>query len=229
MQKRLALTMTTFVSTTIPGIFGFLAWELKENWRLYAANRPRLLMPVPVGHHGESMRRLLIPGFHSGTIPKLFAKLRRQRKGRGRPFEAGPSRAEEDLVALGHDIAEVVEDECLGLLRRTRLMGDVVIRVARVRLATNRVAIDLAAESIGPDPLRIEIIQGGQTLSSRILKPGWLDLLAHDRQELVHRALAGLDCLFGVDFTTREQDGISESVPVEGIEWTVWRDAWQNA
>src|SRR4029453_14992091 len=24
----------------IPGAFGYLVWELKENWRLYAANRP---------------------------------------------------------------------------------------------------------------------------------------------------------------------------------------------
>ena len=70
MERGLALTTVTFVSTTIPGVFGFLAWELKENWRLYAANRPPTLRPVQVGRHGESMRRLLLPGFHSGTIPK---------------------------------------------------------------------------------------------------------------------------------------------------------------
>ena len=61
----------------IPGIFGFLVWELRSNWRLYLANRPETLRPVIVGDHGESMLRLLKPGFHSGTIPKLFAKIRR--------------------------------------------------------------------------------------------------------------------------------------------------------
>jgi hypothetical protein len=67
----------------IPGIFGFLVWELKENWRLYAANRPKGLIPMIIGSHGETMGRLLRPGFHSGTIPKLFAKLRRaERKAR---------------------------------------------------------------------------------------------------------------------------------------------------
>ena len=67
----------------IPGIFGFLVWELKENWRLYAANRPKGLQPMIIGSHGETMGRLLEPGFHSGTIPKLFAKLRRaERKAR---------------------------------------------------------------------------------------------------------------------------------------------------
>ncbi len=228
MQKKLALTTMTFISTTIPGVFGFLAWELKENWRLYAANRSTFLKPVTVGSHGESMRRLLIPGFHSGTIPKLFAKLRRQRKGRGRPLVVGPSRAEEELVELGHHIAEVIEDECLGLLRRTRTMRDMAIRVAGVRLATNRVAVDLAAESIAMDPLRLEYVQGGQTLSSRIVEPGWLERITEERQGLVRRALAGLDCLFGVNFNSRDHDGVSESVPVESIEWSEWRDAWER-
>ena len=228
MQKRLALTSMTFISTTVPGVFGFLAWELKENWRLYAANRPRLLVPVQVGPHGESMRRLLVPGFHSGTIPKLFARLRRQRKGRGEPVAAGPSRAEEELVELGHDVASLVDDECLGLLRRTRLLGDVAIRVAGVRLATNRVTIDLAADAIGPEPLRLELVQGGGTLASRVARVGWLESLSEDRRRLVWRALAGLDRLCGVDFVSREEEGIIESVPVEGIEWTDWRDAWER-
>ncbi len=61
----------------IPGIFGFIAWEFKENWRLYAANRPRRLQPVRIGSHGETLRRLLCPGFHSGTLPRLYRKLRR--------------------------------------------------------------------------------------------------------------------------------------------------------
>lgn len=228
MDKKLAYTTMTIIVFTIPGMFGFLAWELKENWRLYAANRSRLLKPVTVGSHGESMRRLLIPGFHSGTIPKLFAKLRRQRKGRGRPLVAGPSRAEEELVELGHHVAEVVEDECLGLLRRTRAMHDVEIRVAGVRLATNRVAIDLAADAVVPEPLRMEYVQGGQTLASRMVEPGWLETISDDRQRLVRRALAGLDCLFGVHFTTRDHDGVSESIPVESIEWSTWRDAWER-
>ena len=29
----------SMVVNGVPGIFGFIAWELKENWRLYAANR----------------------------------------------------------------------------------------------------------------------------------------------------------------------------------------------
>ena len=85
----------------IPGIFGFLVWELKENWRLYAANRRRNLRPVKIGLHGETMGRLLRPGFHSGTLPKRYAKLRRaERHARaggnwraGAQAPAGPARA----------------------------------------------------------------------------------------------------------------------------------------
>ena len=60
----------TVVWTTIwliPGVFGFLVWELKENWRLYAANRQTRLGKESIGHHGETMLQLLRPGFHSGT------------------------------------------------------------------------------------------------------------------------------------------------------------------
>jgi hypothetical protein len=138
------------------------------------------------------------------------------------------SRAEEQLVELGHDVAAVVDDECLGLLRRTRLLGDVAIEVAGVRLATNRVVLDLAAETIGPGPLRLELVQGARTLSRRIAAAGWLDRLSADRQRLVQLALAGLDCLCGVDFVSREAEGIVESMPVEPIEWTAWRDAWER-
>ena len=49
-----AKTYATTIAFLIPGIFGFLVWELKENWRLYGANRPRQLKPVPIGHHGET-------------------------------------------------------------------------------------------------------------------------------------------------------------------------------
>lgn len=83
MEKELAYTLAGAIIAGIPGVFGFLVWELKENWRLYAANRPRGLQPAIIGAHGETMGRLLKPGFHSGTIPKLFAKLRRgERKAR---------------------------------------------------------------------------------------------------------------------------------------------------
>src|SRR5260370_33774515 len=60
----------------VPGACAFFFWEMKENWRLFRANRPVRLKPVVVGRHGETMLHLLKPGFHSGTIPRLFGNLR---------------------------------------------------------------------------------------------------------------------------------------------------------
>jgi hypothetical protein len=68
--------LATWLVFWLPDVFGFLFWEMKENWSLYQANRGPAPEPVVVGTHGETMRRLLQPGFHSGTIPKLFARLR---------------------------------------------------------------------------------------------------------------------------------------------------------
>jgi len=226
MERGLALTTVTFISATIPGVFGFLAWELKENWRLYAANRPPTLRPVQVGRHGESMRLLLLPGFHSGTIPKLFGKLRRQLRGRDRAI--GTTRAGEQLAELAHDIAAFVDDECLGLLRRTRSLGDVAVRVADVRLATNLVSIDLAADSIAPEPLTIDLCQERGTLRRRLRATGWLGRLSPERRRLVEFAVAGLDCLSGADFATTGEGGPSATLPVEPIEWRAWRDAWER-
>jgi hypothetical protein len=94
----------------IPGIFGFLAWELKENWKLYRANLPATLKPVRFGSHGESVAQLLRPGFHSGTLPKAFAKLRRahqsaEKRGHGRAADGVPGGgvAHDGVAGDGHD------------------------------------------------------------------------------------------------------------------------------
>jgi hypothetical protein len=227
MERRLALTLVTFTSTAIPGVFGFLAWELKENWRLYSANRPRLLAPVQVGHHGETMRRLLVPGFHSGTIPKLFARLRRQLRGRG-AAGAASLRAREQLAELSHDIAAFVDDECLGLLRRSQF-GDAGLRVADVQLATNRISIEIAADRLGPEPLRVAIAQSGGTLTARRSLPPWVAELSPERRRLVDLAIDGLDALCGADFSGREGDGTAVTAPVAHLSWNDWRAAWEQA
>ena len=70
------LHRTTLVVSGIPGIFGFLAWELKENWRLYRARTRRTRCgPKWSATNGETVLRLMRPGFHSGTLPKLYARL----------------------------------------------------------------------------------------------------------------------------------------------------------
>lgn len=98
LPKWIAYPIVTLTVLLLPGLAGFLVWELKENWKLYAANhatagmgsvrsglqaRPRRglpddpIEPAIIGRHGETMRGLLRRGFHSGTLPKAFDRLRR--------------------------------------------------------------------------------------------------------------------------------------------------------
>ncbi|WP_200387368.1 sulfite exporter TauE/SafE family protein [Thiocapsa imhoffii] len=100
LPKVLAYPIVTLTILLLPGLAGFLVWELKENWKIYAANHhgsrpgaPALegtlgpvdrdaivktpVEPAIIGSHGETMRGMLRRGFHSGTLPKAFDRLRR--------------------------------------------------------------------------------------------------------------------------------------------------------
>ncbi len=45
----LARSVTWFNIFFLPGFFGFAVWELKENWRLFRANRKPRILPIAVG------------------------------------------------------------------------------------------------------------------------------------------------------------------------------------
>ncbi len=245
MEKGVALTAVTFVSTCIPGVFGFLAWELKENWRLYAANRPRTLRPVQVGSHGETVRRLLIPGFHSGTIPRMFARLRRLHQRTATDAAVGStSRIDHHLHDLEHDVATFVERDVIALLDRSAAAMDLSIRVASVRLAVNRIAIEIEAGAIDAGPLIVDLVQRDGSVESRVVEQGWVAGLHGDRRRVVHLAIAGFHRLAAAERATAafamlpgENDALvddrdapihDELVFLEPINWEAWRDAWDR-
>ena len=63
------------------------------------------MRPAAIGHHGETVAQLLRPGFHSGTVPKLFAKARRARR---RDARREDDRATERLKWQFHEVEEAV-------------------------------------------------------------------------------------------------------------------------
>ena len=69
----------SWINFWIADAFGFISWEVKENWRLYRSNRSPTLGPVNIGPYGETLAGLLQPGFHSGTLPKLYTRSARSR------------------------------------------------------------------------------------------------------------------------------------------------------
>ena len=183
----------------LPGIAGFLVWEFKENYKLYRATRKATLAPVPIGHHGETMGALLKPGFHSGTLPKLWSKLRRATK-------KGDGSAEKHAEAM-HEIREAVarfvDREMLDLLAASPAFTGGRISVARVDLASNRVRVHLGREG-GSDPLVISFEEQSGWLVACVHRAGFLPSLSDGDRRAFENALAGLYELAGVELV-REQ------------------------
>jgi hypothetical protein len=152
------VALTVFL---LPGLFGFLFWELKENWKLYAANRRIPVPPARLGDHGDTVRGLMRRGFHGGTLPKAFDRLRQvleRQVGSGTPNPRGLRRVARELEgissALTHfveqDLALQLRDGCPGVLRG--------LTIGSPRLATQTVDLCLSlVPEYGAAPLELHI------------------------------------------------------------------------
>jgi len=208
----------------LPGFFGFLVWELKENWRLYEANRPRTLRPVMIGHHGETMARFLRPGFHSGTIPKLFARLRRAERSAlrtGRRKSALKHRA--NLEHAEEAIRHFVERDVLALLRESRRPGDPGFAPGEIELSTRRIRIELRPDG-GQASLGITFEERLGGLIAEVDAPDWWAALPPDRRRPLESALVGLYRMAGVDI----DHAPGHLVEVPPLPWPRWVAAWEE-
>ncbi len=107
-----ALPLVTLTLFLLPGLFGFLFWELKENRRLYAANRSAAVPEARLGAHGETLKGLLRRGLHGGTLPKAFDRLRQSLERQVREGAADPRalrRAALDIKAIADLLARFAE------------------------------------------------------------------------------------------------------------------------
>jgi hypothetical protein len=191
MQRAMANLVALILQFIVPGIFGFLVWEFKENWRLYAANRSKTLTPRIIGSHGETMLRLLQPGIHSGTIPKLYARLRRA---------DDPSRSTRDgrkiqkvrdaLHHVSEDLHKFFDRELLVLLAHSARTPD--LKLGKISIGPNlvRVSIDRADGAGGA--LVLNFIDQCGWLVSEVGAEGWVAELNDDARAAVRNALAGL-------------------------------------
>lgn len=225
-------TIYFFTQLLLPGVFGFLAWELKENWRLYAGNRSAALNPVVLGSHGESMRRLLRPGFHSGTVPKLHRQARHALE-RGETAKA--AQYHHELHHAGEGVHRFVERELLPLLAGRPEWAGVSLKVSEVRFACQRVEIEIAAPTLGSDPLVISFENVGGVIEAGLPKLGWADKLTGDQRESLGFALRGLlDMGAAAKYESRERT--TEGVPEPGfaalaqrVTWAEWSSRWGAA
>ncbi|WP_435011195.1 hypothetical protein P12x_002496 [Tundrisphaera lichenicola] len=227
-ERGLALAGTFML--LMPGVFGFLVWELKENWRLYEANRPRSLRPVVIGHHGETMARLLKPGFHSGTIPKLFAKLRKAERKAIRTGHAKGVRTHlAHLQGVEESVRHFLDRDFLTLLLQSRSMAGMPMALGRVVPSSKRLLVELVWPGRGGPSLWLSFEEHSGWLLAGLTDPGWLADLATPERNALATALAGLYKMAGVDLV-REPilDALGPEPPdfdlrEEGL--VVWPDA----
>lgn len=217
----------------IPGIFGFMAWELKSNWQLYRANRGAQLDPVLVGSHGETFIRLMKPGFHSGTLPRLFLKLRRTDRRRN-PSEHSQARSKylDQLHHVHLAVEHFVERELLATLRVSSDWTITDIQVARIRLASNNIRIELICPSLADNRLVLVFEEQSGWLVANALDCGWVSQLSDRERELLMIALIGFYRLAGVDMVREQiqkslrgpdQTELAYDVSEEGI--VVWPES----
>lgn len=198
-----AVSWTTV--TLLPGFFGFLVWELKENWRLYAANRPAVLKPVIVGGHGETVLRLMRPGFHSGTLPKAYARLRKAERKSLWTGEVVPARKQREVLShVAHDVAHFVDREFIALLSESTGWGDAVIETARVHLGSNRIRVEISSPSDGAEHLVLSFEEQSGQLVAQVAEPGWLGALDPVRRAALRDALCGLYMTAGVSLVRED-------------------------
>jgi hypothetical protein len=188
-----------------PGMFGFLVWELKENWRLYAANRPGDLRPVSIGHHGETMVQFLRPGFRSGTLPKLYAKLRRaSRKAYWTHSWKACGKYLDGLHHAGVSLRRFVDRELLELLHESRGWGDRSITTGEIHLGCNRILVELYCPDLSEESMWLAFEDKAGWLVAGVYRRGWSDTLSELRRHTLASALAGFYKMAGVDLV-REQ------------------------
>ncbi len=173
----LARSVTWFNIFFLPGFFGFAVWELKENWRLFRANRKPRILPIAVGSHGETVARLLRPGFHSGTLPKIFRKLRGL-EGREASFRRFVQRraAREQLHHVELAIQSMVRRELIELMSQCSVWKEYPIHCSHIRTFSNSLAIELECPAMGDVPLVIVLQEQSGWIVASLPQYGWLKL-----------------------------------------------------
>ena len=88
------------------------------------------------------MMQLLRPGFHSGTLPKAFAALRRAARKGDAPDSSRIRRRLTTIRRVEAALHRFVERELIELLKEVGFLSDDPISVGAIRTSTNRIDIE---------------------------------------------------------------------------------------
>ncbi len=205
-----------------PDAIAYLAWELRENWRLYRANRGKAVGPAAIGAHGETVRGLLHPGFHSGTVPRLYARLRAAER------RAAQTRNWDRARAYRHEVEEVagrvqgfLEREMLLILKSSSAWQEQAVSAGPVSLSTNRIRFELEHLDHPAAPVEFEVEHRRGWLVAGIREPGWLEALRPEQRRVFASCLAYFYKRAEVDLV-REQ--LRRVIPGPVFSWQLTED-----
>jgi hypothetical protein len=217
----LGASIAAFTVLVLPGIAGFLAWELNSNWRLYRKNRPEHLGPEKLGSHGETMGALLRPGFHSGTLPKLFAKLRRATWKRD---DHAVARAREGIHHVEDAVWKFTDRQLVSMLNQSFLFRAADVAVHHVEATSNRLRIELACPSLGDGIATIMFEEQSGWLVAGVPERGWLDAVPADERVVLEVALTGFYKLSGIELVREQLTSVLAAGGLSGVAFDLTDD-----
>ncbi|WP_372367871.1 hypothetical protein [Candidatus Uabimicrobium sp. HlEnr_7] len=142
-----AYSFAWFTGFVFTGLFGFLGWELKENWQLYKENWRKFVSPAKIGKKGKTIVQFLRPGFHSGDIPHLFDKLRTiKTKNIGNQQAFNPALPlEREMKGIKRELQIYVERDFLWVVGKHPLFcKDFSLKVTNISCTYNTISIDIS-------------------------------------------------------------------------------------
>jgi hypothetical protein len=174
------------------------------------------------------MGALMKPGFHSGTLPKLYQKLRRAARRSDGSLEVHSAALREVEEAVRHFGSR----ELAAIINGSSRFHAGRVRVDSVELGSNRITLVVSCgareEASATDghrapapgartPCRVAFEEQSGLLIASVPEAGWLDGLDDEDRVIAENALAGLYHFAGVDVAREQLDaalrGGAESAP----------------
>jgi hypothetical protein len=172
-----------------------------------------------VGPHAETLLQLLKPGFHSGTVPKLYAQWRRAEREAPQSGAWRASRAcREKMQRLEEAVHCFVQRDMLALLHQVPGWHKAPVRVGEVALASNMVRINFLDADHPGSVFRLAIAEESGVLVARVEELGWVPQLPAERLATLTWGVTGLYKLAGVNV-------VQEQLQVDLPPGTTWRIA----
>jgi hypothetical protein len=143
---------------------------------------------------------LLRPAFHSVTVPKTFARLRRaDRKAQATGSWQGPRKFHDRLHEVREAAERFVEREFVELLNSCRSTRPLGVRLQDVGLGTSHLRFTLVGDGDYAEPLVLTLQEKAGRLTARAAMPAWFDRLEPEQARSLTNAVLGLYKMSGVE------------------------------